>query len=182
MFLPNRQTKLDDQVGRARFAAATGAALTVEDPDLGRARTGARPGGPAGGARAADASGAGELTFANGGAEAAAWLSGLPARRVTDRRLRVQNKTTGTPTQHVPEVDWTRHALDRARWELAAMAGRMRTLEARLAEEQQNAETDAQGAGPAERRRPTGCGAASRTGWATGWSRWSRIRCTPCPG
>jgi hypothetical protein len=30
--------------------------------------------------------------------------------------------------------------LERARWELAAMAGRLRTLEARLAEEQQNAE------------------------------------------
>jgi hypothetical protein len=39
-----------------------------------------------------------------------------------------------------PEVDWNRHALDRARWELAAMAGRLRTLEGRLAEEQQNAE------------------------------------------
>jgi hypothetical protein len=39
-----------------------------------------------------------------------------------------------------PEVDWNRHALDRARWELAAMAGRLRTLEDRLAEEQQNAE------------------------------------------
>jgi hypothetical protein len=49
-------------------------------------------------------------------------------------------QTTGTPAQHIPEVDWTRHALDRARWELAAMAGRLRTIEARLAEEQQNAE------------------------------------------
>jgi hypothetical protein len=39
-----------------------------------------------------------------------------------------------------PEVDFTRHALDRARWELAAMAGRLRTLEGRLTEEQQNAE------------------------------------------
>ena len=42
--------------------------------------------------------------------------------------------------QTVPEVDWNRHALDRARWELAAMAGRLRTLEGRLVEEQQNAE------------------------------------------
>ena len=51
--------------------------------------------------------------------------------------------TTSTPAQHVPgaeQVDWTRHALDRARWELAAMAGRLRTIESRLAEEQQNAE------------------------------------------
>jgi hypothetical protein len=40
----------------------------------------------------------------------------------------------------VSDVDWTGHALDRARWELAAMAGRIRTLESRLAEEQQIAE------------------------------------------
>ena len=39
-----------------------------------------------------------------------------------------------------PEVDWNRHALERARWELAAMAGRLRTLEGRLAEAEQNAE------------------------------------------
>jgi len=32
-------------------------------------------------------------------------------------------------------------SLERARWELAAMAGRLRTLEARLAEEQQNTES-----------------------------------------
>lgn len=44
------------------------------------------------------------------------------------------------PDQTIPEVDWNRHALDRARWELAAMAGRLRTLESRLAEEQRNAE------------------------------------------
>jgi hypothetical protein len=40
-----------------------------------------------------------------------------------------------------PSVDWTGHALERARWELAAMAGRIRSLEAELADEQQNAET-----------------------------------------
>ena len=51
-----------------------------------------------------------------------------------------------------PEVDWNRHALDRARWELAAMAGRLRTLEGRLAEEQQNAE-DARREAARERRR-----------------------------
>jgi hypothetical protein len=51
-----------------------------------------------------------------------------------------------------PEVDFTRHALDRARWELAAMAGRLRTLEGRLAEEQQNAE-DARKERDRERRR-----------------------------
>src|SRR5690242_14633387 len=49
-------------------------------------------------------------------------------------------RKTSAPTQHVPEVDWAQHALDRARWELAAMAGRMRTLEGRLAEQEQLAE------------------------------------------
>ncbi|WP_430783944.1 glycosyltransferase [Actinoplanes sp. G11-F43] len=33
VFVPNRETALDDQVSRARFAAAAGAALIVEDPD-----------------------------------------------------------------------------------------------------------------------------------------------------
>ncbi|MBO3736226.1 glycosyltransferase [Actinoplanes flavus] len=33
VFLPNRETGLDDQVSRARFAAAAGAALIIEDPD-----------------------------------------------------------------------------------------------------------------------------------------------------
>lgn len=49
----------------------------------------------------------------------------------------------------MPEVSETRvpvrreplDQLERARWELAAMAGRLRTLEARLTEEQQNTET-----------------------------------------
>jgi hypothetical protein len=58
----------------------------------------------------------------------------------------------GTPAHHVPEVDWTGHALDRARWELAAMAGRLRTIEGRLAEEQQNAEDMRRERDRAERR------------------------------
>ncbi|BAL92264.1 putative glycosyltransferase [Actinoplanes missouriensis 431] len=33
VFVPNHETSLDDQVSRARFAAAAGAALIVEDPD-----------------------------------------------------------------------------------------------------------------------------------------------------
>jgi UDP:flavonoid glycosyltransferase YjiC (YdhE family) len=33
ILVPNKQTKLDDQVSRARWAAAQGAALVVEDPD-----------------------------------------------------------------------------------------------------------------------------------------------------
>jgi hypothetical protein len=55
-------------------------------------------------------------------------------------------------TAEVPEADFTRHALDRARWELAAMAGRLRTLEGRLAEEQENAE-EARKEAARERRR-----------------------------
>jgi hypothetical protein len=49
-------------------------------------------------------------------------------------------------------MDWNRHALERARWELAAMAGRLRTIEGRLVEEQQNAE-DARKERDRERRR-----------------------------
>ncbi|WP_030436106.1 hypothetical protein [Actinoplanes subtropicus] len=41
----------------------------------------------------------------------------------------------------VPDRRMALDAPERARWELAAMAGRMRSLEARLAEEQENAET-----------------------------------------
>src|SRR3954465_326424 len=62
----------------------------------------------------------------------------------------MQQHQTSTPAQREVDppgsdpdglgVDWNQHALDRARWELAAMAGRIRTLESRLAEEQQQAE------------------------------------------
>jgi UDP-N-acetylglucosamine:LPS N-acetylglucosamine transferase len=76
VFLPNTRTRLDDQVGRARFAAATGVALNVEDPssdELEKALDAAvRPE-----ARAAMRSRCAELTFGNGAAAAAAWLSGL---------------------------------------------------------------------------------------------------------
>jgi glycosyltransferase involved in cell wall biosynthesis len=81
VFLPNTSTKLDDQVGRARFAAATGVALTVEDPagsELERVLDQAvRPDVRAGLSRRCA-----ELTFSNGAASAAAWLSGLRARGV----------------------------------------------------------------------------------------------------
>jgi UDP:flavonoid glycosyltransferase YjiC (YdhE family) len=81
VFLPNTATKLDDQVGRARFAAATGVALSVEDPGSAEldevldsvVRTEVRAGLSR---RCA------ELSFPNGAAAAAAWLSGLPARRI----------------------------------------------------------------------------------------------------
>jgi UDP-N-acetylglucosamine:LPS N-acetylglucosamine transferase len=79
VFLPNRQTKLDDQVGRARFAATTGAALIVEDPssdELERVLDQAvRPPVREELIRRCRA-----LAFENGGGEAAAWLSGLTAR------------------------------------------------------------------------------------------------------
>jgi len=76
VFLPNTATRLDDQVGRARFAAATGVALAVEDPasdELEQVLEQAvRPE-----VRAALAHRCGEKAFGNGGAAAAAWLSGL---------------------------------------------------------------------------------------------------------
>ena len=80
VFLPNAATRLDDQVGRARFAAATGVALAVEDPSTGELEEvldqAARPE-----VRAGLAHRCRELTFENGGGAAAAWLSGLRARR-----------------------------------------------------------------------------------------------------
>jgi hypothetical protein len=79
VFLPNTATKLDDQVGRARFAAATGVALSVENPALVELEEAldrvVRPEVRAGLTRRCA-----ELSFPNGGAAAAAWLSGLPAR------------------------------------------------------------------------------------------------------
>jgi glycosyltransferase involved in cell wall biosynthesis len=81
VLVPNLETKLDDQVGRARFAAATGVALLVEDPASAELEevldAAVRPE-----VRAALAHRCAELAFENGGAAAAAWLSGLAARRV----------------------------------------------------------------------------------------------------
>jgi len=76
VFLPNTRTRLDDQVGRARFAAATGAALIVEDPESDELeRVLDRAVRPA--VREQLASRCRELAFSPGGAEAAGWLSGL---------------------------------------------------------------------------------------------------------
>jgi hypothetical protein len=80
VFVPNTQTGLDDQVARARFAAAAGAALVIEDPasdEVERvlahaARTDVREG---------LARRCAEVGFANGGAQAAAWLGGLSTAR-----------------------------------------------------------------------------------------------------
>jgi glycosyltransferase involved in cell wall biosynthesis len=79
VFLPNTATRLDDQIGRARFAAATGVALVVEDPEspeLEEALDQAvRPD-----VRARLTHRCAELAFDNGAPAAAAWLSGLPTR------------------------------------------------------------------------------------------------------
>jgi hypothetical protein len=76
VFVPNRETALDDQVSRARFAAAAGAALIVEDPDgddldrvLARAvRADVRD---------ALSSRCAEVAPGNGAADAADWLTAL---------------------------------------------------------------------------------------------------------
>jgi hypothetical protein len=81
VLLPDAATRLDDQVCRARFAAATGVALAVEDAGSDELEQALdrllRPEVRAGLARRCA-----ELPFGNGGVAAAAWLSGLPARRV----------------------------------------------------------------------------------------------------
>jgi glycosyltransferase involved in cell wall biosynthesis len=81
VFVPNTATRLDDQVGRARFAAASGVALTVEDPSSQELEmvldAAVRPE-----VRAAMRRRCTELTFGNGAVAAAAWLAGLRARHV----------------------------------------------------------------------------------------------------
>ncbi|GGK89662.1 glycosyltransferase [Mangrovihabitans endophyticus] len=79
VFVPNRQTGLDDQVARARFAAAAGTALVIEDPEgddvervLARA---VRPD-----VRADLTRRCAEVAIGNGAAAAAVWLSELTVR------------------------------------------------------------------------------------------------------
>jgi hypothetical protein len=72
VFIPDQRSILHDQLARARFAAAAGAALVVDDPArlddvLAEA---ARPE-----VRAALARRCGEVAFANGAADAAAWIA-----------------------------------------------------------------------------------------------------------
>jgi UDP:flavonoid glycosyltransferase YjiC (YdhE family) len=76
VFVPNRETGLDDQVARARYAAATGTALCVEDPEsddleatLDRAVRDD--------VRAALTRRCTEMTFGNGAGPAATWLGTL---------------------------------------------------------------------------------------------------------
>ncbi|MBG0562056.1 glycosyltransferase [Actinoplanes aureus] len=76
VFVPNRETALDDQVSRARFAAAAGAALMVEDPagaDLERVLAQAVRAE----VRAELSRRCTEVRFGNGAAAAARWLVGL---------------------------------------------------------------------------------------------------------
>jgi glycosyltransferase involved in cell wall biosynthesis len=81
VFVPNTETRLDDQVGRARFAAASGVALSVEDPASAELEevldAAVRPE-----VRAAMRRRCAELTFSNGAVAAASWLAGLRARPV----------------------------------------------------------------------------------------------------
>jgi UDP-N-acetylglucosamine:LPS N-acetylglucosamine transferase len=72
VFVPDQRSTLHDQVARARFAAAAGAALVADDPvrldDV--LSEAARPE-----VRAALSRRCGEVAFANGAAEAAAWIA-----------------------------------------------------------------------------------------------------------
>jgi UDP:flavonoid glycosyltransferase YjiC (YdhE family) len=86
VFVPNTSTGLDDQVARARFAAAAGAALIIEDPasdevDLVLAEA-AMPA-----VREALTRRCAEVGFANGAADAAAWLHGLRSTHPIGGRL-----------------------------------------------------------------------------------------------
>ena len=81
VFVPNTSTSLDDQVARARFAAAAGAALIIEDPESDEVdRVIAHAARPE--VREALARRCAEIGFSDGAAQAAAWLSGLAARPI----------------------------------------------------------------------------------------------------
>jgi hypothetical protein len=77
VFVPDQRSTLHDQLARARFAAAAGAALVVDDPvrldDV--LAEAARPE-----VRAALARRCAEVAFANGAADAAAWIAARAAR------------------------------------------------------------------------------------------------------
>ncbi|MBU2662152.1 glycosyl transferase [Actinoplanes bogorensis] len=77
VFVPSGDDPLDDQAARARFADASGVALTVSSgDDLDRALDAiARPEKRAALSRRCE-----ELTFSNGASAAATWLGGLAAR------------------------------------------------------------------------------------------------------
>ncbi|GAB2624693.1 hypothetical protein Aab01nite_18500 [Paractinoplanes abujensis] len=79
ILVPSRDTVLDDQLARARYADAAGVALTVEDPEseeLERALDSAARADK----RAVLRRRCEELTFSNGASAAATWLGGLAAR------------------------------------------------------------------------------------------------------
>jgi UDP:flavonoid glycosyltransferase YjiC (YdhE family) len=80
VFVPNTRTGLDDQMARARFAAAAGVALIIEDPESDEVERVLARAGRAD-VRAALALRCAEVGFGNGGAAAATWLGGLTAAR-----------------------------------------------------------------------------------------------------
>jgi hypothetical protein len=97
VFVPNRETALDDQVSRARFAAAAGAALMVEDPDgpdLDRVLERAVRAD----VRAGLSSRCAELRIGNGAAAAARWLVGLADPAVADPVPSGVATAAGVPT------------------------------------------------------------------------------------
>ncbi len=78
VFVPNTSTGLDDQVARARYAAATGVSLIVEDPETDELETVLERAVRAD-VRAALADRCAAATFGNGAGPAAAWLESLCA-------------------------------------------------------------------------------------------------------
>lgn len=81
VFVPNTRTGLDDQVARARYAAAAGAALIIEDPDTDDVeQVLSRAADPD--VRTALARRCAEVGFGNGAQAAATWLRELCDRTV----------------------------------------------------------------------------------------------------
>jgi glycosyltransferase involved in cell wall biosynthesis len=76
VFVPNRATGLDDQVARARYAAATGTALVVEDPESDELEAVLDRAARAD-VRAALSRRCADVTFGNGAGPAATWLGSL---------------------------------------------------------------------------------------------------------
>ena len=77
VFVPDQASPLHDEVARARFAAAAGAALCVDRPERLDAVL-EQAGRPE--VRAALAQRCAEVAFANGAADAAAWIAGKDSR------------------------------------------------------------------------------------------------------
>jgi hypothetical protein len=78
VFIPDQRSTLHDQLARARFAAAAGAALRLLMIRYGWMTCWPRPPGRT--VRAALARRCAEVAFANGAADAAAWIAGRAVR------------------------------------------------------------------------------------------------------